>query len=298
MSMDWDKLRIFKAVAEAGSFTHAGDHLRLSQSAVSRQISGLEKELGLPLFHRHARGLVLTEQGEMLLNTTSDVFDRLQQVQIQLTDSKMLAVGPLKVTTVAFIASTWLIPQITHFKEMYPGIQFTMLLDDRIYDLARREADVAIRMHKSQNRDLIERHMTTVKFSLCASKTYLEQRGSPKTADDLIDGGHTMIAYPQNTHTPFPQPNWAYHELGVDISSNPDVLLINSMHARHKAVQSGVAISILPQYLIQESTDIVELFPDIQIPHVDMYFVYPQERRNSERISVFRDYLFESLSKQ
>jgi len=70
--MDWDKLRVFHAVAEAGSFTHAGDSLNLSQSAVSRQISGLEESLQVPLFHRHARGLILTEQGELLYRTARD----------------------------------------------------------------------------------------------------------------------------------------------------------------------------------------------------------------------------------
>ncbi len=294
--MDWDKLRIFKAVTEAGSFTHAGDNLKLSQSSISRQISGLEKELGILLFHRHARGLVLTEQGEILYNTTSDVFDRLQKVQIHLSDSKILAAGPLKLTTVAFIASTWLIPQMSAFRALYPGIQFTMLLDDRIYDLARREADVAIRMHRAQNRDLIERHMTSIGFSLCASQDYLAQYGTPKKPQDLKRDNHTMIAYPQNTHTPFPSPNWAYHELGVNISNNPNVLLINSMHARHEAVSTGSAISILPKYLIKKTPHIVEIFPDLEIPSVDMYFVYPQERRNSERITVFRDYLFEKLA--
>lgn len=294
MAMDWDKLRIFKAVAEAGSFTHAGDILKLNQSSVSRHISALEKDLGTHLFHRHARGLVLTEQGEMLFHTTSDVFDRLQQVQIQLTDSKAVAAGPLRLTTVAFLASTWLMPQIRKFKDIYPAIQFTMLLDDRIYDLSRREADVAIRMHRSKNKDLIERHMMSVEFVLCASQDYLDLNGTPKTAEDL-QNGHTIIAYPQNTHTPFAQPNWAYHKLGIDITNNPDVILINSMHARHGAVQNGAAISILPRYLVNQDTNIKEIFPDIIIPNADMYFVYPQERRNSERIAVFREYLFENL---
>jgi DNA-binding transcriptional LysR family regulator len=73
--MDWDKLRIFHAAAEAGSFTHAGDALRMSQSAVSRQVSALERDLGVALFHRHARGLVLTEQGEMLYRTATEVMN-------------------------------------------------------------------------------------------------------------------------------------------------------------------------------------------------------------------------------
>lgn len=291
--MDWDKLRIFKAVAEAGSFTHAGENLNLSQSAISRQVSGLETSLGIPLFHRHARGLVLTEQGEMLYQTTSDVFDSLQKVQMQLTDSRTLPEGPLTITTVEFIASTWLAPQIDVFKNLYPDIQLTMLLDDRVYDLSRRQADVAIRLQKANQTDLIEKHLTTIDFCLCASKAYLEKAGRPKTLDDFKN--HIMIGYPQNMHTPFLKPNWIFNRLGIDVVNNPKVILINSMQARYTAVKGGTGISVLPQYIAHQDHDIEILFPDLNIPEVDMYFVYPQERRNSKRISVFKDFLFEDI---
>ncbi len=291
--MDWDKLRIFKAVAEAGSFTHAGENLNLSQSAISRQIGGLEISLGLPLFHRHARGLVLTEQGEMLYQTTCDVFDRLQQVQMQLTDSRVLPEGPLTITTVEFIASTWLAPHIAEFKHNYPDIQLTMLLDDRVYDLARREADVAIRLQKADHSDLIERHMTQIQFSLCASKAYLESMGRPKTLDDFKN--HTMIGYPQNMHTPFLKPNWIFNKLDINVLNNPNIVLINSMHARYTTVKNGTGISVLPRYIVNQDPDLEILFPDLEIPPVDMYFVYPQERRNSKRISVLKDFLFNQL---
>lgn len=291
--MDWDKLRIFKAVAEAGSFTHAGENLNLSQSAISRQISALENSLGLPLFHRHARGLVLTEQGEMLFQTTNEVFDQLQKVQMELSDSRILPEGPLTITTVEFIASTWLAPQIGLFKQLYPDIQITMLLDDRVYDLGRREADIAIRLQKVDNSDLIERHMTTIDFSLCASKKYLEKYGRPKNLDDF--GHHTMIGYPQNMHTPFLKPNWIFNRLGIDVLNNPNVLLINSMHARYTAVKHGTGISVLPKYIAHQDDEIEVLFPDLDIPSVDMYFVYPQERRNSKRIAVLKDFLFQYI---
>ncbi|MDE2328724.1 MAG: LysR family transcriptional regulator, partial [Rhodospirillales bacterium] len=96
--MDWDKLRVFHAVAEAGSFTHAGDVLNLSQSAVSRQISALEEALAVPLFHRHARGLILTEQGEQLNRTVRDVFAKLAMTEALLAESKERPAGRLKVT--------------------------------------------------------------------------------------------------------------------------------------------------------------------------------------------------------
>lgn len=294
--MDWDKLRIFKSVAEAGSFTHAGENLNLSQSAISRQISSLENSLGLPLFHRHARGLVLTEQGEMLYQTTSEVFDRLQKVQMELTDSRVLPEGPLTVTTVEFIASTWLAPQISSFKNAYPDIQLTMLLDDRVYDLNRRQADIAIRLQRANYSDLIERHMTSIEFFLCASKAYLDKAGKPKSLDDFEH--HTMIGYPQNMHTPFLKPNWIFNRLGIDSVNNPNVILINSMHTRYTAVKNGTGISVLPRYIACQDDDIEILFPDLKIPSVDMYFVYPQERRNSKRIAVLKDFLFTHIEKQ
>ena len=86
--MDWDKLRIFHAAADAGSFTHAGDKLHMSQSAISRQVSALESDLGVTLFHRHARGLILTEQGELLYRTAHDVLMKLETVRTHLTDSR------------------------------------------------------------------------------------------------------------------------------------------------------------------------------------------------------------------
>ena len=113
--MDWDKLRVFHAVAEAGSFTHAGETLNLSQSAVSRQISALEESLNVPLFHRHARGLILTEQGELLNRTARDVFTKLAMTEAQLSESRERPRGPLKVTTTVAFGSLWLTPRIREF---------------------------------------------------------------------------------------------------------------------------------------------------------------------------------------
>lgn len=291
--MDWDKLRIFKAVAEAGSFTHAGDDLHLSQSAISRQISALEDTLGLPLFHRHARGLILTEQGEILLQTTREVFERLQNVETELSDSRLLPEGPLTITTVEFIASTWLAPKLADFKASYPDIQLTLLLDDRVYDLARREADVAIRLQRTEQTDLIERPLTTITFHLCVSKGYIARNGRPETLEDLRQ--HTLIGFPLNMQAPFHKPNWIFTMLNIDVMRNKNVILLNSMNARHTAVKNHAGIAVLPSYLVRPDDDLEVLFPQLEIPPVDMYFVYPQERRNSKRIAVLRDFLLRTM---
>lgn len=292
--MDWDRLRVFKVVADVGSFTHAGDVLDLSQSAVSRQISTLEKSLKVPLFHRHARGLVLTEQGDLLYETTCAVFEELQKVQIRLSDSRELAEGALKITTVEFIASTWLAPQLPVFLNKYPDIQVQMFLDDRVYDMNKREADVALRLYKSDHNDLIERHMTTLDFVLCASKHYIEQHGAPPTKKHIQD--HMTIGYPPFMHTPFANPNRIFSDLGIAIENNPKMILINSMHARYTAIKNGTGISVLPKYIAMQDDDLEILFPDMTIPSVDLFFVYPQERRNSKRIAVLKDFLFQHVN--
>ena len=120
--MDWDKLRIFHAAAEAGSFTHAGEALSISQSAVSRHISALERDLNVPLFHRHARGLVLTEQGELLYRTAQDVFSKLAAAQILLADSRGKPSGELRVTTTMAFGMAWLTPRLHEFMKLYPDI--------------------------------------------------------------------------------------------------------------------------------------------------------------------------------
>ncbi len=288
--MDWDKLRIFKAVAEAGSFTNAGETLHLSQSAISRQISNLEDSIGTTLFHRHARGLILTEQGDILFQTSCDIFKRLKLVEAQLSDSKTMPSGSLTITTLEFIGSTWLAPLMGEFKRKYPDIKLTMLLSDRVYDLEMREADIALRFQKSDNSDLIERHVTTISFVLCASKGYLQKNGTPKTIKDFQN--HTMIGFPPNIHTPFPKPNWTLKRLNIAMENNPNVIFINSQQARYNAIKSGAGISTLPYYIAAQDNDIEILFPDLEIPTIEMYFVYPQERRNSKRVAVLKDFIF------
>src|SRR5207237_958543 len=129
--MNWDKLKVFHAAAEAGSFTHAGEQLGLSQSAVSRQVSALEQELNVSLFHRHARGLILTEQGELLHRTAHDVFMKLEAARAKLTDSRERPNGDLRVTTTPGIGVHWLTPRRGEFIDLYAELPAEPQLADR-----------------------------------------------------------------------------------------------------------------------------------------------------------------------
>ena len=290
--MDWDKLRVFHAVAEAGSFTHAGETLNLSQSAVSRQISALEENLQVPLFHRHARGLILTEQGESLNRTVREVFAKLAMTEALLTESKEKPAGRIKVTTTVGFGSTWLAPRLQSFLEKYPDVTMSLLLDDSDLDLAMREADVAIRMHAPKQPDLVQRHLMQINWLVVAHPDYLARAGTPTRPEELDD--HKLILF-GDYHPPVEDMNWLA-EAGRRAGSPRRALLeVNSMQAMAMAIRSGLGIGVLPGWMTAELEGLTRLLPDLKAPKVDMFFVYPEELRNSKRVAVFRDFLLARL---
>jgi DNA-binding transcriptional LysR family regulator len=291
--MDWDKLRVFHAVAEAGSFTHAGDTLNLSQSAVSRQISALEEALQVPLFHRHARGLILTEQGEALNRTVREVFAKLAMTEALLTESKERPAGRLKVTTTMGFGSMWLAPRLAGFLEMYPEVSMSLLLDDNDLDLAMREADVAIRMHPPKQPDLVQRHLMALEWTVCATPDYLKKHGVPQRAEDLDE--HKIVLF-GDYHPPVPDINWLAEAGRRPGSPRRALLEVNSVQAMLLAIRSGLGIGALPDFMMAENQDLVTILPDVKQPKVDVYFVYPEELRNSKRVAVFRDFLLARLA--
>jgi DNA-binding transcriptional LysR family regulator len=292
--IDWDKLRIFHAVAEAGSFTHAGDTLNLSQSAVSRQISALEDSLKTPLFHRHARGLILTEQGELLHRTVREVFAKLATAEAQIGESTQRPSGLLRVTTPVTFGSVWLTPRLKEFVELHPDIHVNLLVDDAELDLSMREADCAVRMQPPRQADLIQRHLFTIHVHVFASPTYLKRYGTPRSAADLDK--HRIIVYGADPHPPFPGVNWLL-EAGTEPGRRREpCLMVNNVYAILRAVENGIGIAAFPDYMAQESDKITQVLPELEGPSYESYFVYPEELRNSKRIAVFRDFLIRKVS--
>ncbi|HEX9769286.1 MAG TPA: LysR family transcriptional regulator [Kiloniellales bacterium] len=294
--MDWDKLRVFHAVAEAGSFTRAGNALNLSQSAVSRQISGLEESLQVKLFHRHARGLKLTEQGEILYRTAHEVFAKLAMTEARITDSRESPTGPLKITTTVAFGSIWLTPRIKEFVTLYPDIDVSLVLADTELDLSMREADAAIRMIPSHQPDLIQRHLLTLRYHVYAAPEYLKEYGTPAKPEDLDH--HRLVVYGDDASPPVPVSNLNWL---LDVGTKPGrrrqpILRVNSIYGIFRAVQSGLGIGALPDYMSREAGNLVEILPEIRGPSIDAYFVYPEELRKSKRIAVLRDFLVSKIA--
>ncbi len=288
--MDWDKLRIFHAVAEAGSLTHAGETLHLSQSAVSRQISALEESLGVPVFHRHARGLILTEQGELLLSATRMISQRLDSVLARIRDTKDEVFGQLRVTTTTGFGTLWLAPRLGQLYEKYPDLKIDLMLEERVLDLPMREADVAIRMKEPSQADLIRRRLMEVEIRLYASRGYIEKYGRPEGFADLAN--HRLIAHDASATQVAAGAAWVQPFLQDNRKS---VLTVNNYFGILQGVINGLGIGALPDYITLNNPDLVNVLPQSSSAAIPVYLAYPEELRHSKRVAAFRDFVLEEI---
>jgi DNA-binding transcriptional LysR family regulator len=289
MPLDWDKLRIFHAAAEAGSFTHAAEKLHLSQSAISRQVSALEQDIGVPLFHRHARGLIMTEQGELLYTTAHDVLLKLESARVRLSETTDKPSGKLRVTTTVGLGSGWLTERMQEFTELYPDIQVQLLLDNDEVDVTMRYADCAIRLRQPQQPDLIQRKLFTVHMHIYAAPSYLNRHGKPEHVSDFDD--HKIVTFGEPAPSYLLDVNWL--EVAGRASGDPRTpqLQINNIIAIKKAAQLGVGIAMLPDYVVEHDAGLVQLDIDSDVPSFDCFFCYPEEMRGSAKLQAFRDFL-------
>lgn len=286
--MDWDKLRIFHIVADAGSFSHASEEINTSQSAISRQISNLEYEVGIPLFHRHPRGLILTEQGELLYKRTRNIVDIIKDAEFELIDSKERPSGDLSVTTTVGLGTNWLTPRLRDFTSRFPEINLELRLTDAELDVGMREADIAIRFHKPQQLDLIQRKLFTVHFHLYASPDYLDEFGTPSKASDLKN--HKIVTYGRAPDY-LKEINWL-EKITKEYKIKP-ILKIGNIKGLHMAVSNSIGIAMLPDYLIGQDDSLIRISFNEKLPEIDTYLTYAEERRNSKRIAVFREFIVE-----
>ena len=289
--MDWDKLRIFHAVADAGSLTHAGDVLHLSQSAVSRQIRALEESLDTTLFHRHARGLILTEQGELLFDATQHMSKRLDAAAARIRDTEEEVFGNLRVTTTIGFGSIWLAPRLPKLYKRYPDLSLDLMLEERVLDLPMREADVAIRLKEPSQADLVRKRLMDVRMQLFATRAYLDANGAPRRVEDLAD--HRLIC--QNVGATQVS---AGATLVRELMAGPvgRTLFVNNYFGVLQAVLSDLGIGVLPDYLQQDNRALIRVLPDVESNIVPVFLAFPEELRGSRRVEAFRDFVLEEVT--
>ena len=291
--MDWDKLKIFYAVAEAGSFTRATINLNLSQSAISRQIQSLEEDLKVQLFERHARGLTLTENGEYVFKTAHEVISKLKDIETSLSDQKNKPTGKLTNTTVRSFGTHWLTPRIQEFMQLNPNIEMELIFDDEELDLSTRQADIGIFMRRPKQLNYIQRKLVDINYYIYGSTKYLEKYGIPKTINDL--NKHRFISFGKGAPSPVFNPAWAL-KLGVkDNKKRKSIMKVNSVMGLLLAVESGVGLAALPEYLVSSSNNVIKVLPNSAGPITEAHFVYPQSLKNVARVQAFRNFLYSKI---
>jgi DNA-binding transcriptional LysR family regulator len=292
--MDWDKLKIFHIVAQEGSFTKASGTLNLSQSAISRQIQSLEQTLKTSLFERHARGLSLTEDGETLFKTANEVIVHLKDVETSLMEKKNKPSGKLIVTTVVGFGSIWLTPRIKEFMDKYPEMEVEVIVTDKELNLSTREADVAVWMRQPTQLSYIQKKLIDINYHIYGSPKYLEENGYPNTVKDLDK--HKFIIYGKGTPSPLSQTDWILKVGKKDSSKRKPVMRVNNIYSLFLAVESGVGLAALPDYMVQEKRTLVKVLPNVDGPKYEAHFVYPQSLKNVARVKSFRDFIFDKVN--
>ena len=292
--MDWDKLKIFYAVAEAGSFTNATTILNISQSAISRQIQSLEEDLKVKLFERHARGLTLTQNGEYVYKTAHEVISKLKEIEISLADQKNKPTGKLTITTVRSFGTHWLTPRIQEFMNQNPEIEVELIFDDKELDLSTRQADIGIFMRRPKQLNYIQRKLVDINYHIYGSTKYLGKYGIPKTINDLTK--HRFISFGKGAPSPVFNPDWALKLGSKDNNKIKPVMKVNSVMGLLLAVESGVGLAALPDYLVSQSNNVVKVLPKSEGPITEAHFVYPQSLKNIARVQAFKNFLYSKLS--
>ena len=290
--MDWDKLKIFHAVTQAGSFTKAAEVLNLSQSAISRQIQSLEYELKCSLYERHARGLSLTDNGEILYKTANEVISKIKDVESNLMDKKDKPSGKIIVTTVVGFGGIWLTPRIQEFMEKNPDIEVELIVTDQELDLSTREADIAIWMRQPKQLNYIQKKIIDINYHIYGSSKYLEKNGVPRSVKDLDK--HKLITYGRGTPSPLSQKEWIL-KVGTK-AKRKSVMKVNNIYSLLLAVDSGVGLAALPDYMVIGKPGMVKVLGEVNGPKYEAHFVYPQSLKNVARVKAFRDFIFNKVN--
>ena len=288
--IDWDKLKTFHAAARTGSLTRAAEDLGISQSAVSRQIAALEEGMNLPLFHRHARGLTLTEEGQLLAKTAAEVNGLVARSLSAVQNVRELPEGTLRVSSPISLGSNWLTTVLPEFLSAYPDIEVQLILEDSEHDLMDFDVDCALRPWPSTQGDVIERRLGSITQSLYASPGYLAKHGAPETVEDLDD--HRIVAFGELTPGKLQSANWVLEAGRPDgAPARKPVMSVNNLHGIMRAAEAGIGLAGLPDYMVASSRRLVRVLPSARGESFDLYFVYPTELRGSAKAKVFREFL-------
>ena len=287
-SMNWDGYRYFVAAAEAGSLSAAAKRLNSNQSTIRRHIDTLESALGVKLFQRSVKGLSLTQQGQAVFEQSLQIQDSIVKIQRVIQGKEKTASGNVRLSLPEGLGQEILIPVLDKFYQQYPKVKLIFNVSATTANLTQGEADVAVRLFRPEESDLVIECLGEMKMGLYASKSYEKSNGLPNGLKDLRK--HRVITYGDHLAV-LPENQWLLNHSDDSLR----VLRSDSTVTRFKAAVSGVGISLQPEVLAQTNPSLIRLFKSAKLPVHNVWLVYHNDVRHMTRIRAVVDFISHCL---
>ncbi len=287
-SMNWDGFRYFTAAAEAGSLSAAAILLESNQSTVGRHIDALESTLGIKLFQRSVKGLNLTEEGQAVYEQAQHIQKSIVKIQRVVQGGEETATGTVRLSLPEGLGQEIIIPALDSFYQQYPNVKLVFNVSAATANITQGEADVAVRLFRPEEPDLVIRYLSEMKLGLYASKSYKKNYGLPVQLKDLRK--HKVITYGDYLAI-LPENQWLLNHSDNALR----ILSSDSTVTRFKATVSGVGISLQPEVLARTDPGLIHLFKSANLPAHKVWLVYHKDVRHMTRIRAVVDFLSDCL---
>ena len=285
---DWNLIKSFVAVAETGSLSAAARRLAASQPTLGRHIGELEAALGVTLFRRGRRGYELTEAGSTLYERGRAVSEQANAFSLLALGSVEAIEGTVRIAASEVVAAFVLPGMMARLGEEEPGIEVEIVASNQVENLLRRDADIAIRMVRPAQNELVARKVTDIPLCLCAAKSYLDRRGRPDTPADLAD--HALIGFDRSDEI-----IRGFTSFGIPVGRSHFRFRTDNQIVLWEAVRTGNGIGIGQEPLADRDPDIEKLPFEVPLPELPVWLAMHRDVRTSMRIRRVADFLHEEL---
>ncbi len=295
MAADLNDFRILVAIADAGSFTAAGQLLGCSKSLVSKRLTQLETHLGVPLLDRTTRSLRLTPAGSAFLGHAREALRSVREAEAAALHYQQGARGTVRIGAPLAFGTRYVSPVLSRFHALYPDVRIDLILDDHPADADSRAFDVSLLIEPPQQKSMVFRRLTRLTSVLCASHAYLEREGTPGSIEQLAR--HNCL----NLYRPGQPSAWKLHPPGGNQQAfEPEgPVRLNNSDALCSAVLGGLGIARLPTFIAGPLIlrgELVHLLADHRLGERSLYLSYPEGAASTPAVRAAADFLAEAFS--
>ncbi len=289
-SLDWSLLQSFLAVAETGSLSAAARRLGASQPTVGRHIQTLEDQMGVALFVRQAKGMALSDEGRRMVDPARRMAHSASQMSLNALGATKEIKGPVRVTASVFTTHYQLAPIFADIRAKHPEIEIEVVANDASENLLFREADIAVRMYRPEQLDVVTRHLGDFGLGLYAAKSYLNRAGTPHTFHDLTD--HDLVGYDRSEDL-----IRGMRAYGWEVTRDSFAVRCDHHAVYWQLVRAGAGIGVVQTSIADNEPNVVKLLPDLELPGLPVWLTAHQAIRRSPRVAIVWDALEAGLLK-